>query len=146
MNEEDRMPNRSSPGRGFRLRHWDFGFPSSLDIRHLSFVPERLHRIDSRRPSRGKPARQQRGQSKEERNANECFWVTCRYAKELTGQDASRPKPAQDSHQHADHHGSHAVANGKLEHVARLRTESDANGNLTRALANGASNDAVNAY
>src|SRR5207249_2596832 len=53
-----------------------------------------------------KPARQQRGQSKEERNANECLWVTCRHAKELTGQDASRPKPAQDSHQHADHHGS----------------------------------------
>ena len=139
------MPNRSSPGRGFRLRHWDFGFPSSLDIRHSSFTPERLHRIDSRRSSRGKPARQQRGQSKEERNANECFWVTCRHAKALTGQDAGSPKPTQDSRQDANHHGSHAIADDKIEHVARLRTESGANGNLPCPLANSASNDAVNA-
>src|SRR5205807_2499426 len=48
------------PVRWFCLRHSDFGILSSLGIRHLSFTTQRLHRIDFRRPPRGKKPGHQR--------------------------------------------------------------------------------------
>src|SRR5438067_1007470 len=58
-NDEVRMSNRFSPDRVFFLRHWDFGFPSSLGIQHSSFTPDRLHRIDLRSATSGNPRREQ---------------------------------------------------------------------------------------
>src|SRR5438034_10085622 len=39
--------------RGLPVRESDLGFPSAFGFRPSSFVPERLHRIDPRRPAGG---------------------------------------------------------------------------------------------
>src|SRR5213083_1180226 len=65
------MTERPLARASWILRASDFGFLSSLGIRHSSFIPERLHRIDSRRATRRPPT-----------GGNQSHKDTCSYGNE----------------------------------------------------------------
>src|SRR6266567_7222580 len=58
-NDKARMTEGLRASARCMLRASDFRFPSSWGIRHSSFVPQCLHRIDLCRASSGNPRREQ---------------------------------------------------------------------------------------
>src|SRR5205823_2939430 len=69
-------PNGPSLFAVLCLRHWDFGFVSSLGIRHSSFITQRFHWIDSCRAAGGDVAGDTGNGSEGQQDADESPNVT----------------------------------------------------------------------
>ena len=95
------MPKRLRLVDSLGLRHWDFGFVSSLGIHHSSFIPQRFHRIDFGRTASGEQTSQQRDGNKEKDHTRENYlvrWVDLEKLEKLFLQDSCEPERGQESH------------------------------------------------
>src|SRR5437879_3539979 len=114
----------------FSIWNSDFGFDSSFGIRHLSFTPERLHRIDFRRSSCGQPAGEQRNGSQQKCDASKNYGITGFDLIKHGSEDACQAERGKQTEPDTARGQTHALPDDELKNIPHLRAQSHANPDL----------------